>query len=276
MPALFKAAVWGLSVYAVYCTLLFLFQRHLLYPRSMAVTLPESSLKSLPLQRQWITVGNFRCESWYVAPAGPHAGAEPVPVAVLAHGNAETIDTMVDEFLPLRKLGMGILLVEYPGYGRSGGTPSQQRIREVYTAAYDALAARPGVDDRRIVFIGRSLGGGVVCDLSRERPPAAIVLISTFTSVRSFAVRYLAPGALVRDPFDNVAALQQYSGPVLIIHGRRDNIISYRHALDLHRAVPNSRLITYPCAHNDCPPDRRQFWADLTGFLVSVLAIHHR
>ena len=81
------------------------------------------------------------------------------------------------------------------------------------------------------------------------------------------AARFLVPGFLVRDPFDNLAVVSGFTGPVLIIHGRHDDVISYRHALSLHRAAPNSKLITYACSHNDCPPDWGQYWKDILSFL---------
>ena len=147
----------------------------------------------------------------------------PAPAFIFAHGNGELIDYWPDELRPVAALGAGLLLVEYPGYGRSEGAPTQERILEVFTRAYDRLAARPEVDPGRIVLIGRSMGGGAVCDLALKRPSAALVLLSTFTSLRTYAVRYLAPGFLIRDPFDNLAAVRQYPGPVLVVHGREDD-----------------------------------------------------
>jgi fermentation-respiration switch protein FrsA (DUF1100 family) len=91
--------------------------------------------------------------------------------------------------------------------------------------------------------------------------------MSSFTSVRSFAPRFLVPPFLVRDPFDNLAVVSDYPNPVLVIHGRRDNIIPYGHGLKLHRAARQGEMITYECQHNDCPPNWRVFWQDMASFL---------
>ena len=163
---------------------------------------------------------------------------------------------------------MAVLLVEYPGYGRSAGSPSQSSITEAFVAAYDALIARKDIDASRIVLFGRSLGGGAVCALSIKRPSAAQILMSTFTSARSFAKRYLAPSFLVRDPMDNLAAVEQYEGPILVIHGRHDTVIPYSHGISLHKAARAGKLITYDAGHNDCPPDWEVFWKDIEAFLV--------
>src|SRR5690606_14605281 len=103
---------------------------------------------------------------------------------------------------PYRELGLAVLLVEYPGYGRSGGSPSEASITRAALAAYDRLVARADIDPARIVLHGRSLGGGVVAVLSDARAAAALVLESSFTGVTAFASGMLLPPLLVRDPFD--------------------------------------------------------------------------
>ena len=91
--------------------------------------------------------------------------------------------------------------------------------------------------------------------------------MSCFTSVRSFAIRYLAPSFLIRDPFDNLAVVRDYSGPVLVIHGRIDEIIPFGHGKALHAAARNGKMIAYEAGHNDCPPDWAVFWRDVEEFL---------
>jgi hypothetical protein len=96
---------------------------------------------------------------------------------------------------------------------------------------------------------------------------AALVLQSTFTSVRSFAWRYLMPPFLVRDPFDNLAAVRGFTGPVLVIHGRRDGIIPFRHGEALAAAAREGSLVPLECGHNDCPPDWSAYLDILEAFL---------
>jgi pimeloyl-ACP methyl ester carboxylesterase len=165
-----------------------------------------------------------------------------------------------------RAMGIGVLLVEYPGYGRSAGQTSEESITAVAAAAYDAMVERADVDPTRVIAFGRSLGGGPACALTRLRPLAALVLQSAFTSTRPLARRYLVPGFLVRDLYDNRSALAAYSGPVLILHGRFDDIIPFAHGEELARVARNVRFIELPCAHNDCPPDWREFLRILAGF----------
>jgi fermentation-respiration switch protein FrsA (DUF1100 family) len=220
------------------------------------------------LEKTWLQTQSGKVETWYLPPAETENKA-PNPIVIFAHGNAERIDFCLQELIPFTQLGVGVLLVEFPGYGRSAGRPSQKTITETFVAAYDAMTRRTDIDPRRVVLYGRSIGGGAVCALLRERPAAALILMSTFTSIRPFAKRFLAPSFLIRDPFDNLAAVTDYRGPVLIFHGTRDEVIPYHHGESLFKAAPNGRFVSYDCGHNDCPPDPAQYWKEITLFLKS-------
>jgi len=239
----------------------FALQRSLLFPGSMAMG-GAGDLERARGERLWLETPGGRVEAWLLPAA---VRAEPGPLVLYAHGNGELIDHWPDEFGPLRSLGISVLLVEYPGYGRSAGSPSQPSITEAMTLAYDLAASRPEVDAERIVGWGRSLGGGAVCALSRERRLAALVLESTFTSVARMARGFGLPRFLVRDPFDNEEAVRAFDGPMLLVHGERDEIIPPDHARALHAAAPRSELHLAPCGHNDCPRP----WEALERFLAA-------
>lgn len=257
--------LWVIFIYLAYCAALFLLQRQIIFPAGMAG--PASGPPNLPgLEVFRLDAGGAQAEAWYLPPEAREERRRR-PAVIFAHGNAELIDGCLAEFRPFTRMGAGLLLVEYPGYGRSRGRPSQAGIDRVYTAAYDWLAARPDVDPERIVLAGRSLGGGVVCQLAGKRPSAAMILVSTFTSARSFAGRYLVPEFLVRDPFDNLSVLREYGKPVLVLHGTRDDVIPYAHGLAVAGAAARGRLISWECAHNDCPPDRGAFFHEVAEFL---------
>ncbi len=258
--------LWAGGIYLLYCAVLFVFQRQMIFPRYLMGEAPAGDHPVPGREQLWLNTGTERVEAWYFPP--PADAVTPVPVVIIAHGNAELIDFLPEEFRFLLDFGVGLLLVEYPGYGRSSGAPSQASITRAMAAAHDVIISRPDVDADRIVYLGRSIGGGAVCALAARRPPAGMILISSFTGIRSFAWRYLVPPALVRDPFDNLAVLARYAGPVLVIHGEYDEIIPYRHGRRLAAAAANARLISYDCGHNDCPPDRNRFRQDIGDFLA--------
>jgi pimeloyl-ACP methyl ester carboxylesterase len=259
------AALLGAALlYLLYLGVLFLLQRRMVFPGT-SLSAPDVPVAvARRIERLWVDIDGGKVECWFLPPAGQSA---PSAAAVFAHGNLELIDLWVELSIPLQDLGVGVLLVEYPGYGRSTGVPTQRTVREAFTRAYDLLVARDDVDPNRIVLIGRSLGGGAVCDLAAHRPSAALILMSTFTSLRSLSRRFLAPGFLVRDPFENLPVVRRYPGPVLVVHGVRDGLIAYGHGVRLAEAAPNGRLITYDADHGDCPPDWPAFWQDVERFL---------
>jgi len=67
--------------------------------------------------------------------------------------------------------------------------------------------------------------------------------------------------------YDNRTALAAFAGPVLILHGRTDDIVPFSHGEELARVGRNVRFVALACAHNDCPPDWREFWRILADFL---------
>jgi fermentation-respiration switch protein FrsA (DUF1100 family) len=265
MNILIKIVMVTLFLYLVYCGFLFVMQRKMLFPRHVAEL--TSNTENIPgLEKIWVATSFGKIETWFL-PKASGSATEPAPAVIFAHGNGELMDFWPHELKKLTHLGIGVLLVEYPGYGRSKGFPSQKNITQAFIRAYDMLVARPDVDPSGIVLFGRSIGGGAVCTLAARRPSAALVLMSSFTSVRWFASKYLVPDFLVRDPFDNLAIVRAYHGPILVVHGKSDDIIPYKHGTTLYQAARRGQLISYDSGHNDCPPSWDTFRHDFEIFL---------
>jgi fermentation-respiration switch protein FrsA (DUF1100 family) len=165
---------------------------------------------------------------------------------------------------PLRDAGFGVMLVEYPGYGRSAGKPSDKSIIATMLAAYDWAVKEPRVDARRIVAHGRSMGGGAAGQLAKRRPLAALILESTYTSLAAMIRAAGVPDFLVVNRLDTLEALESFNGPLLVMHGERDEVIPVEHALELARNHRVVKLEILPCGHNDCPPQ----WDVVLGFLA--------
>ncbi|HVF33900.1 MAG TPA: alpha/beta hydrolase [Candidatus Saccharimonadia bacterium] len=261
MRALAVLVLVVVAAYAAYCALLYAQQRTMLFP---GTTLRAPARGALPARVVSVEIGSEgeRIEAWYRAP-----GSAPGAVVVFAHGNAELIDDGGDILDGFARLGAGVLLVEYPGYGRSAGTPSLASLDAAFEASYDWLAARPEVDPGAIVAMGRSIGTGVAARLATRRPVAALILQSPFTRVADFAARVGVPRFLVRDSFDNLDAVARYAGPVLVMHGRDDDVIPYTMGEAVARASPNARFAALDCAHNDCPTDPVAYWREIRAFL---------
>ncbi|MGB5750539.1 MAG: alpha/beta hydrolase [Desulfobacterales bacterium] len=266
MPTLLKFIFWPLLLYAVYCALLFVLQRQILFPRYQIPQAVQTEQPIAGLEKIWLDTDSGKVEAWFL-PSDGSPSDKPRPVVIFGHGNGEIIDFWLEELQEFTRRGIALMLVEYPGYGRSSGYPSEESITQTFVTAYDRLTSREDVDPTRIVFFGRSLGGGAVCALARHKPSAALILMSTFTSAKSFAKKFLVPPFLVRDPFDNLEVVKNYPNPMLIIHGKNDTLIPYSHGKALHAAARRAEMITYNAGHNDCPPDWNVFWKDMEEFL---------
>jgi fermentation-respiration switch protein FrsA (DUF1100 family) len=241
-------------IVAAYLALLFLVQRSMLFPMPPPMSGAPGSAEVVRVKAD-----GGDAYALFLPPRRPG----PAALMMFTHGNGELADFWVDEFEVARQWGFGILLVEYPGYGGAPGSPSEKSIMESARALYDWAATDPRVDPKRIVVWGRSLGGGPAAQLAVDRPVAAMILESAFTSVSDFAARFMAPAFLIRDPFDNRKALKSYRGPLLVIHGRQDTIVPFEHGRELAAIVPGAQFRELNCGHNDCPRD----WKMIAEFL---------
>lgn len=248
-------------------------QERFIFPRDI----PGRRDPAAPVPRGWEAVDastepGVSVPAWLRIPPG--AGERPVPAVVFFHGNAEVIDDIAGSSLVsfYERLGIAVLLMEYRGYGRAGGKPSQDAMTRDAVRAIDLLAGRTDIDPGRIVYYGRSLGGGVACAAALQRPPRAMILQSTFTSVRAMAGPFI-PGFLIRHPFDNAAAVARIDAPILFMHGSHDTIVPCSHSERLAARAKQPRLSMQACGHNDFPGDEMAFEADIQRFLADCRVI---
>jgi pimeloyl-ACP methyl ester carboxylesterase len=257
-------ALLAAAGYAAFLCALFLMQDSFIYPgaknRVEPAAPPTPGAELLKLATPLGTV-----EALFLpATAGD---STHTPVVIFGHGNGEVIDYWTTALDGFRERGIAVLLVEYPGYGRSTGSPSEQSIRAAMEAAYDRIAADPRIDRTRIFGFGQSLGGGAICQLARDRPLRALILESTFTSLDTFTAGYWAPAFLLRDHFDNLSTVKHFPGALLVIHGRFDRLIPWQQGQRLAAASSRATFRLYDCGHGCWDPAHLPFWQDATPFL---------
>jgi len=272
---LWHRVLFYLSIgYVTWCTFLYFYQEHLIFPGAFIKPPaarhvdPHTMVMSLDLP------GGGQVESWF-QPAPTASATHPGPAVIFFHGNRELIDYQDAVTLGYHQLGYSVLLPEFRGFGRSAGRPSQEGINDDAIQFYDWLRTRPEVDPARIIFHGRSLGGGFAAQLALKRRPVALILESTFTSVAQMSYKYFAPQFLVKYPLGTDEVIPQLACPLLIFHGSTDTIVPIQHARRLHELVPNAVCIEYPCGHNDLPgPDNeRDYWEKIQIFLSHAPAV---
>ena len=181
------------------------------------------------------------------APAG-------APTVVHFHGNAEQLLDQLQFAQTLHEQGLGFYAIEYPGYGRSPGQPTEKSIYEAAETGIAALRAQ-GVSPSAIVLSGRSLGTGVAVEMARRGLGSRLVLVAPYTSIPDVGQRqfpWLPVRLLASDRFDSKAKAPGIRIPALIVHGDRDEVIPVDMGRELGRLLPNAKvLIVEGAQHND-------------------------
>lgn len=250
-------------------TTLYFYQDKLLFARDLAPD-PLPRLYDVSTELLSIDTPEGKSVAFFI-PAPKHgATVKRSPAVVFFHGNAEIIDFQDDIVEGYRVLGCSVLLPEFRGYGRSDGTPSEEAIVADADAFYKMLIERTDVDPERIVFHGRSLGGGPAAQLAALHTPRVLILQSTFKSVAAMASKYGAPSFLARNPFRTDLVLEMLDIPVMILHGTHDDIIPVEHGRALRRLARRPTYVEYDCRHNDFPGNGNDedYWNKIAAFLT--------
>jgi fermentation-respiration switch protein FrsA (DUF1100 family) len=197
------------------------------------------------------TADHVRLGGWFVA----GSGQSPRPTVIVFGGNAGHREYRAPLATALRQHGLNVLLVDYRGYGSSGGTPTEDGLAADARAARSYLFSRTDVDPARIVYFGESLGAAVAVRLAVEHPPAALILRSPFASLADIGRHHyplLPVRLLLRDRFASIDRAHRLGSPVLVVAGTRDTIVPIEHTRRLFEAITAPKtLVELAADHND-------------------------
>ena len=224
--------------------------------------------KSLGVEDAWLRSGRHRIHAWWKP-------LDPAPAAVLfLHGNAGNVTHRARHVLAWERAGAAVLVIDYRGYGRSEGRPSEAGLYEDALAGYRLLRGR-GFPPERILVHGESLGTAAAAHVASVEPVGGVILEAPFPSARAVA-RTVLPvlGPLLVWGFDVRSRLARIQAPVLVIHGSQDEVIPFR----LGRAVfdaarePKQFWAIDGAGHNDIPETAgEEYPARLRAFLEQAL-----
>jgi fermentation-respiration switch protein FrsA (DUF1100 family) len=236
------ALAYALIVLGVYAG-----QRRLIYPARGVGAVPELAEATL----EKLAGANGR--TVHVLYSQARDGA---PTVVHFHGNGEELADLVDFVTLLRLRGLGVLAVEYPGYGLSKpGAPTESGIYEDAESALRDLRENKRVSRENTVLSGQSLGSGVAVEMAQRGYGARVVLYSPYTSIADVAnvyLPFLPNRLLVRDTFDSKSKAPDVDVPVLIVHGTHDEVIPFALGSELSGCFRNARLVPVEQGrHND-------------------------
>ena len=222
---------------------------------------PEKGLQTTPIdagldyEDVFLTAADgTRVHGWHIP------GESPVTLLWL-HGNAGNISSRLANILLMReRLGVGILIIDYRGYGLSEGKPSENGLYMDAKAAFDWLVSERGLDaEREIILFGRSLGVAVAVETAARRKARGVILESGFTSIadmggtgRASALSRLTL-PLFEARYDSASKIGDSLSPVMILHGDRDQTVPVEMARRLYAAAPEPKTF-HPipgAGHND-------------------------
>ena len=259
--------------YALLVVIVYLMQGRMLYLSSMPGRELTASPADIGLAYEDVsleTSDGVTLHGWFVP-------AESSRVLLFFHGNAGNISHRLESIRQFRSLGLSVFIIDYRGYGRSGGRTTEAGIYRDAEAAWRHLIDARGLRSDDIVIFGRSLGGSVAARLAAREKPLGLIVESAFTSVPDVAqelypwlpARWLSRlRHATRDHVRNVRC------PVLVIHSQDDEIIPFHHGEAIYDASPEPRtLLRLRGLHNDAfLRDGRTYTLGLQAFLRSLSA----
>jgi fermentation-respiration switch protein FrsA (DUF1100 family) len=242
--------------YLALLILLLSFERRLIFfPLIPGRLSGDWSPSGLGQEEVWLTAADgVHVHAWWI-PAKPGRGADMngVPTFLSFHGNAANIAWRADVYRFLRDLPANVLALEYRGYGRSEGTPSEKGIYADGDAAYDYAVRQRGIPPARVIAFGQSLGTAVAAHLAANHPVGGLVLEAPFPSARALArgIYWFVPGLswLIRSRFEISedlarAARSQPGGtppPLLVLHCTEDPVIPFAFGKEVYKAAPGPK-----------------------------------
>jgi pimeloyl-ACP methyl ester carboxylesterase len=252
------------------------FQERLAFPAPRA-PLPDPRRLGLPHGEviELLTPDGTKLAGWFLPPppGQERTGGEPGPGLLWFYGNGENIATIWPVLRDYQPPGTALLVVDYPGYGGSGGRATERSLHAAADAAHEALAHRPGVDPARLYVYGRSLGSVLATGVVARRGAAGLILESPFTNARAMARRHyrLFPRFVVRLALDNLATVARVRCPVLVFHGTADWIVPIEMGREVAAAIPGpvEFVAIEGAGHNDTyDVGGRAYRAKLAAFVL--------
>jgi fermentation-respiration switch protein FrsA (DUF1100 family) len=209
--------------------------------------------------------------AWYV-PAQNTRG-----YLLFCHGNAGNISHRLDSLRIFHGLGLGVLIFDYRGYGRSKGAPDEEGTYQDAEAAWDYLVNSLHVKPEKIILFGRSLGSAVAAEVALRKQAGALIMESGFTSVPDLGSTfypYLPVRFLSRYRYASIEKVGRIKIPKLFIHSPEDEIIPYDHGKRLfERASEPKEFLPLTGGHNEGFMLSGQMYVDgLDSFLKKYLS----
>jgi len=228
------------------------------------------------IEELWLQAsdGNKILAWWIPPPAG-----KPKKAVLYCHGNGGNLSLRfegVKRWLEL--LEVGVLIFDYPGYGKSLGRPSEQSCYASSKASLDWLLQQ-GFKPCDLIFYGGSLGGTIAANLAASYNPGCTVLVSAFTSFKDMAKKlypWLPGTSFLKTKLDTLAHIKASTSPLFFAHGTADRLVPFAHGKILYEGSNAKKFfhVMKDLDHHHSP--NPAFYENLKHFLTHELGFYSK
>ena len=223
--------------YLLLIVFIYFYQRNLLYHPS------ENNYQNDKIQFNYDEIfiqvdDNIKLKSWII-----NKNLKKFKTLVFFHGNAGDLSNRIYKINELNKLDINILLISWRGFSGNEGLPTEDNLYKDAQAAIKWLNSKE-VKNNRIILYGESLGTGVAVEIGKKNIFNSIILESPFTSMENAAkiyYPYLPVKLLLKDKYDSISKIRKITTPILIMHGKKDDIVPFSMGKELFEKANNPK-----------------------------------
>jgi fermentation-respiration switch protein FrsA (DUF1100 family) len=186
---------------------------------------------------------NINLKSWFIK-----KDLNRFKTILIFHGNAGNLFNRVYKLNELNKLDVNILLISWRGFSGNKGKPTEKNLYHDAEEAVKWLNNR-GAISKNIILYGESLGTGVATELGTSNAFGGIILESPFTSIANAAkiyYPYLPVNIILKDRYNSIGKIKNITTPILIMHGKKDNIVPQKMGLELYEKANQPKFSYFP------------------------------
>ena len=248
----------------IYAYIKYIERKSIFFPTDIISATPE--LVGLPFQDVYLdTQDGITIHGWFL----PRKDARYT--ILFLHGNGGNVGHRLEKLLLLYGAGVNIFIIDYRGFGRSKGRPSEGGVYLDAQASYDYLLKNKGMSPEKIILYGESLGGAVAIDLAKRREVGVLIVEGSFSRAQDMAKVFypFLPAFLFAHTFDSLAKIDAIRAPTLFIHSIDDEIVPLRLAQKLYNAAPVPKeFIQIRGSHNTAFLDSKEkYLTSLSSYL---------
>ena len=242
MKYLYLAVSSVVLAYFIIILFVYFYQRNLLYHPSENNYLNDKI--TFNYEEIFIeTDKKIKLKSWFIK-----KDLNKFKTILIFHGNAGNLFNRVYKLNELNKLDVNILLISWRGFSGNKGKPTEKNLYHDAEKAVKWLNNR-GAISKNIILYGESLGTGVATELGTSNAFGGIILESPFTSIANAAkiyYPYLPVNIILKDRYDSIGKIKSITTPILIMHGKKDNIVPQKMGLELYEKANQPKFSYFP------------------------------